>query len=581
MQNLTNCPFFCYFKYKDRYGRFTMSFKAEDRSIYDLLNDKMYSIPNNQRKYVWEQQNWDELFGDIKLIVESKTSNHFLGSIVLIKENVDDGIKQHFCIIDGQQRISTLTILLCAIGYLFVESGELDLFYGLTKNLLVWDDRKKQHTIVSENANEEISRLVTKLMEAVESRTNNGVCMPLMSPHELALDAALSKKTEKCFLFFYESLKNEIQLNNDCLVAYKETILAMRYIDIVADNHEDAYTIFEILNARGQPLTDFELLRNYFLKNVQTEDKTTVLDLLYKIESLLESSTELFLKHYITHRYGVKATKNERPYKVIVKKEKFTNKIELLQDIVKKAQYYNRIISYADCDQFEKKVFSYFKPRRQQQFRPIVLSLMHQKELKTIDENEYKNALRFLYEFFIYFNVIGEQTSNKIEDIVYNYAFMIENCFDNSVISKMKKSMGDRIPNSIEGLKTSMKNIRYSSKWKVYSGSKKSENVRAILEIIECEHGYTGEFTSENFSIEHIYNDSDSENNSEIGNLILLEPELNKLCDNKNIKDKIELYQKSKLYCPKQIDSSTFDMSKRTESIIQEIYDIIKELKEE
>lgn len=58
-----------------------MSFKAEDRSIYDLLNDKMYSIPNNQRKYVWNRQNWDELFNDVKLIVESKTSNHFLGSI--------------------------------------------------------------------------------------------------------------------------------------------------------------------------------------------------------------------------------------------------------------------------------------------------------------------------------------------------------------------------------------------------------------------------------------------------------------------------------------------------------------------
>ena len=61
-----------------------MGFKAEDRSIYDLLNDKMYSVPTNQRKYVWEQQNWEELFEDVKLVVESKTTNHFLGSIVLI-----------------------------------------------------------------------------------------------------------------------------------------------------------------------------------------------------------------------------------------------------------------------------------------------------------------------------------------------------------------------------------------------------------------------------------------------------------------------------------------------------------------
>ena len=126
-----------------------MGFKAEDRSIYDLLNDKMYSVPTNQRKYVWEQQNWEELFEDVKLVVESKTTNHFLGSIVLIKENIDDGIHHHFCIIDGQQRISTITVFLCAIGYLFVENGDLDLFEGLTKNLQVWDSRKKPFSIVS------------------------------------------------------------------------------------------------------------------------------------------------------------------------------------------------------------------------------------------------------------------------------------------------------------------------------------------------------------------------------------------------------------------------------------------------
>lgn len=110
--------------------------------------------------------------------------------------------------------------------------------------------------------------------------------------------------------------------------------------------------------------------------------------------------------------------------------------------------------------------------------------------------------------------------------------------------------------------------------------SKKAENVRAILEIIEREHGYTGEFSPENFSIEHVYNDSDSENNSEIGNLILLETKLNEACKSKDIADKIDIYQKSNLYLPKEIDSSTFNMSERTERIIQSIYDIIKELKE-
>lgn len=186
----------------------------------------------------------------------------------------------------------------------------------------------------------------------------------------------------------------------------------------LAEYSEDAYTVFEILNARGQPLTDFELLRNYLLKNTSTEEKKDVIESLDEIENLLGANTELFLKHYVMHKYGIKSIKTDRPYKILVKQEKANNTIKFLVDLMQKALYYNRIITYENCNEFEKKVFPFFKPRRQQQFRPIVLSLMHQRDLKSINEKRYEDALRFLYEFFIYFNVIGEQTSNKIEDIV-------------------------------------------------------------------------------------------------------------------------------------------------------------------
>ena len=66
-----------------------MSFKAEDRSIYDLLNDKMYSIPNNQRKYVWNRQNWDELFNDVK------KSNDCSSEIDQLKINANICTRKH------------------------------------------------------------------------------------------------------------------------------------------------------------------------------------------------------------------------------------------------------------------------------------------------------------------------------------------------------------------------------------------------------------------------------------------------------------------------------------------------------
>ena len=90
-----------------------MGLEAKDNKIYSLLNDKMFIIPINQRKYVWTQDNWTDLFEDVDLMLDNKIDSHFIGSIVLKRENIQDGVKEHFTIIDGQQRILTITIFIC------------------------------------------------------------------------------------------------------------------------------------------------------------------------------------------------------------------------------------------------------------------------------------------------------------------------------------------------------------------------------------------------------------------------------------------------------------------------------------
>mgnify|MGYP003311542446 CR=1 FL=1 len=96
-----------------------MSLSANGKKVYDLLNDKMYIVPPNQRKYVWTNNNWQELVDDIQLVCAENTTNHFIGSVVLKKENINDGIRNHYSIIDGQQRILSITIFLLSIMYIF------------------------------------------------------------------------------------------------------------------------------------------------------------------------------------------------------------------------------------------------------------------------------------------------------------------------------------------------------------------------------------------------------------------------------------------------------------------------------
>ena len=112
-----------------------MSFDAHEEKIRKIFSgDAQFTIPRNQRKYVWEEKQWKELVGDIDYIKKRKVNSsedisHFLGSFVL-QEN-----ESTYEIIDGQQRITTLLIMLSAICLLFNEM-ECQEEHGKTRQYL-------------------------------------------------------------------------------------------------------------------------------------------------------------------------------------------------------------------------------------------------------------------------------------------------------------------------------------------------------------------------------------------------------------------------------------------------------------
>ena len=177
------------------------------------------------------------------------------------------------------------------------------------------------------------------------------------------------------------------------------------------------------------------------------------------IETILNKNISLFFPHYVLHRYGEKADKKEnRAYKILSKNEKGRNTNDLLNDIKLKAIYYKKIAEpeSCSCSATEYKVFNFLKSRKQRQFRPLFLSIMHQKELGIINDNEYCQYLLFLYNFFVCYNIIGEENSNKLEDVVYKYSKLLENEFNDNTKSQFIISVKTRIP-SLDWFKTAVK----------------------------------------------------------------------------------------------------------------------------
>ena len=93
-----------------------MGFEANQKQVRLLLSNAVYEIPRNQRRYVWTKANWQALYDDICFVVNTPQYNkdHFIGSVVLQNNGSKDNV-DHYTIIDGQQRIITISLFLAAI----------------------------------------------------------------------------------------------------------------------------------------------------------------------------------------------------------------------------------------------------------------------------------------------------------------------------------------------------------------------------------------------------------------------------------------------------------------------------------
>jgi uncharacterized protein with ParB-like and HNH nuclease domain len=122
-----------------------MEVKAESMLIDTVFQKGKYIIPEYQREYDWTEENITEFINDINEIEEK--DRYFIGHIVL--EGDFNG--NEFKVIDGQQRITTITILLCVIRDLFVEKGFQNLADGLNENYIFSKDRDNNKFVVLEN----------------------------------------------------------------------------------------------------------------------------------------------------------------------------------------------------------------------------------------------------------------------------------------------------------------------------------------------------------------------------------------------------------------------------------------------
>lgn len=557
-----------------------MSFDAKPLQIKSLFTKHIFTIPRNQRRYVWNKENWSELYEDLKFIIENKKGNaisgHFLGSFVLQKKKEDNDVT-YFEIIDGQQRSITIVLFLAAIMQYFKEHDMKDFFDGCRDFLKVKDAVSKEHCVIETDYYDAIEKIVDNVCDWENRISDINKFIKTISVGNI------NSKFADCFLYFYKLLQSQ---SKDFVWDVRRTLADAKYIHIQADNNEDSYTIFEILNARGMALEDFELIKNFIMRYILPQEETMVdrVKELWKekIENPLSTNISKFFQHYAKHKYRMEI--NQKDVFNLIKKTARKNVNDFFEDLLLKAGYYKLIISPVDTEisdnlsETENFVFSFLRKKRAIQFRPILMSLMHMKAIGDLTEEAYNEVLLFIYRFFVCYNIIGEEKSNKLEDVIRKYAPLIENEFSEQVIDEFEESLKKRIPD-FNTFQNAFRNIGWSNHNTFYKDSKLKNRVVIVLELIESYESRCPDVHS--FTIEHII--PDSSNNPEaynIGNLIPLEEWINKGLKDKSIDEKVQAYRDSGFKMARNIAgyySSNFDPIKRNKLMAKKIYhDILK-----
>jgi len=564
-----------------------MSFKAEEKTISKLLNDVIYEIPRNQRKYVWAKEDWKNLYDDVTFASENKKP-HFLGSIVLKEESKINSL-EHYTIIDGQQRVMTLTILFAAIMLHFKRQELIDDFNGSTKYIQSIDTKNKSRLIFETDYHKSLSKLTNRVL-TIECNEAKSVSITSFI-NSCILDKRRDKVIGNCFEYFFSAINERIEQDTsksaqDIISALRDAILSMSYVSITATTEEDSYTIFEILNARGQNLLPHELLKNFIMRYYEPiEGRDTAKNLWDDIESKLGKNMKDFIGHYAPHKYTSNKELRSEPYKLISKSTKDVK--ALVEDLCIKSEYYLSFIEPLReddeknkiCSENEMKIFTFFKTKRISQFRPIMLSIINQKEVGNISSERYNEVFSFLLKFVTCYVFIGSERTNRFSDSIYKYAPIIENHYSDQNLQEFIDNLKSKIPNA-NWFKTLFQNIGYSKKGALHD-SRQKEIVETVLELQEAH--FRKSSNDIDFTIEHILPDSESEDNARIGNLLPLEEHLNRDCSNLCLAEKIEVYRNSSFVTVKNFvdrygdNPSSFRVNSRTDAIASLFYnDILK-----
>ncbi len=542
-----------------------------------LLKEGFYRIPRFQRPYSWDRENIEDFWNDI---VVNSDGDYFIGAMVVYRPSGSDTS----FVVDGQQRLTTIVMILAAIRNGFRDAKLTDLAFGVQSMIERKDiNNQSQYTLQTESS-------YPYFQEHIQSQEK-----PQADADPGDEEAAL----KDTFSWLCGNIKTTIEsiqgdktmtqaaaekAVREKLSKIRDKILAIKVIYIDLDNEDDAYLIFETINTRGKDLSPADLIKSYLTKLLKPVNKHVDIakDSWTKMVSTIEGSqanftVTTFLHHYWLARYEYVTAKNL--YKDIKRKVNRENAKEFLDTLVSDAAVYRGIQepSFKVWGKSEWKIRESLEALnlfRLQQPLPMLLAIMHCYEHTKLKQGQVEDILNAIESFhFVFTAVTSQRSSGGISMMYALHARDLLRAKDNSektaVLLALKKKLKDKLPEYAEFEPAFLK-LAYSK-----SFTKQKKIVQYVLTWLDRNEGSGVSLDYTQMTIEHLSSQSgslSSELIANIGNLLLCEKEFNsKVLAAKTFAEKKAALTKSKVSFDAAVKNASAWGQKEIESRAKEM----------
>lgn len=514
-----------------------MKIESSDTNVERLFTSDFLIIPRFQRPYSWDDENLEDFWNDV---VQAEGEDYFIGSMVLYQSG-----RQQYGVVDGQQRLTTITILLCVIRNAFQKLGSENLAKGLHALIERGDrDSVNRYVVITETSYpffaEEIQKFEEKDFETEPQR------------EEKRLQASYNFFEKKVFGILHSvdidsAISNEDKLEGKItrLKELRDSVLFLSLIRIELDNEDDAYLIFETLNTRGKDLALTDLLKNHFLKKIKGKGSVdSAKELWTKILSTINGSEiDIDPDTFFTHSWSSKfeATTQQKAYKKIKSAVKEKNAKEQLKGFVADSKHYVSIYNPEQgWNKDQKKIIASLMAMRIfkiSQHTPGVLSLVRANKSGLISDKTLNRAFKAIEDFhFLFTAVTSSRSSGGISAMYSSFWRKLYEAGDPNqagiVINELIEKLEEKKPSKSEFM-AAFEQLNFTNQ-----NTKQSSLVRYTLQKLTRHQKLAFSDDAANLTIEHIYPQAKIDSTwtvdivGSLGNLILLTQK-----DNSELKD--------------------------------------------